>query len=772
MVGATKTPLRKSTTAVRVRRLAAAIAILFIFDAVSIGARSAMGPQRGVSEPITEVEAREVGSAATFRSFGKTGRFFRVAGVKMGASISVPMKAADAALVQPASIRLFFLNSRTQSWQVVSQSKYDARKEIITAPAPGPGYYTAIGASRFSEVFQAQRDLCIQPSRARASIPEICRRINCPADGFAEAAQTVLQGTKLPMSPEELAERMGGICEECFDKPAGPSDFPECQLPGVMDRQSFPDPSIIIVWPIFSCFDAANGCTPGPFKVGQVDYDFEDEFDLIPAASTTPAYPGVDVRATVRYPAAASGVNQPVAGTGRYPLIIFLHGNHVTCPCSCSHTCPKANRIPNHLGYNYLLEVLASRGFIAASIDGFDVTCAGSAAMSDYEARGRLVLRHLTKWKGWDAAATDPWSGLFYNRVNMNMIGLSGHSRGGEGVVAAEVINRTEALGFQIKAVNAIAPTDQDPYIRYVPQVPYFLLLAASDGDVSNLQGLRTYDRTSPAATPPQSVKEMLWVHGANHNFSNTVWTPAFGFACASDDGSGGGRISDSLQRLVACQSIVPFFRLFLRNETGFRKLFLGDVTVEGLDGVRMFWTYQDPVRREVDNFDSGGTGTNSLGGPVTTSGGFSSFSKIAVATSPLNFHFTGGLLLGWSATQTYTTELPLPQRNVTGFGALALRVSQVIDALNPVNTPRTFRVSLKTTSGTISNVSFDVAGLQSVPYPYPDNGGKTVLGTIRIPLSSFRNGNVALPLNDIQSVILEFRGTGKIAVDDIQFTK
>ena len=84
MVGATKTPLRKSTTAVRVRRLAAAIAILFIFDAVSIGARSAMGPQRGVSEPITEVEAREVGSAATFRSFGKTGRFFRVAGVKMG----------------------------------------------------------------------------------------------------------------------------------------------------------------------------------------------------------------------------------------------------------------------------------------------------------------------------------------------------------------------------------------------------------------------------------------------------------------------------------------------------------------------------------------------------------------------------------------------------------------------------------------------------------------------------------------------------------------
>jgi len=93
----------------------------------------------------------------------------------------------------------------------------------------------------------------------------------------------------------------------------------------------------------------------------------------------------------------------------------------------------------------------------------------------------------------------------------MSRIGLSGHSRGGEGVVAAEFIKRAESLGFQIRAVNAIAPTDQDPLIHYVPQVPYFLLIAASDGDVSNLQGLRTYDRTSLAAAAVQSEKSMLW---------------------------------------------------------------------------------------------------------------------------------------------------------------------------------------------------------------------------------------------------------------------
>lgn len=529
-----------------------------------------------------------------------------------------------------------------------------------------------------------------------------------------------------------------------------------------------------------------NGCTPGPYAVGQVEYNFEDEFDLVPTGGGPAAYPNVDVRATVRYPASAAGVGQPVAGLPvvvRFPLVVVLHGNHATCsnPCSGSHTCAVADRVPNHRGYDYLLEILASWGFIAVSIDGFDVTAAFSPLMSDYEGRGRLVLRHLAKWQAWNASPTDPWGGLFHKRVDMDRIGLSGHSRGGEGVVAAEFINRAEGLGFQIKAVNAIAPTDQDPLIHYVPQVPYFLLMAASDGDVSNLQGLRTYDRTSLAGAPAQSEKAMLWVYGANHNFFNTAWTPGFGTACALDDGTGEGRLSASTQRHVGCQSIVPFFRLHLQDRRRFRKLLRGEVVVEGLDGVRMYWSYQDPTRREVDNFDSGDDRTtNSLGGPVTTSGGFTTFDEFEFKSSgpdlfnPSFRHFTHGLVLGWNSTQTYETTLPAGQRDVSGYRALALRVGQILDGgvLNRLDTPRTFRVALRTGSGVVANVGFDVTGLQSVPFPYEYNGGKTVLGTIRIPLRSFRTAGAALPLDDIQAVMLEFRDSGLVAVDDIQFTK
>jgi len=527
-----------------------------------------------------------------------------------------------------------------------------------------------------------------------------------------------------------------------------------------------------------------NACVTGPYKVGRVDYDFEDEFDLVPSGGGMPAYPDVDVRATVRYPAKTAGVQQPVVGPKwwrRYPLIVFLHGNHATCPCSCSHACAAASRIPNHLGYDYLLDVLASWGFVAVSIDGFDVTCAGSFLMSDYEARGRLVLRHLERWQDWSANGTDPWGGLFHQRLN-GKVGLSGHSRGGEGVVAAEHINRVEGLGFDIRAVNAIAPTDQDPGIHYVPQRPYYLLLAASDGDVSNLQGLRTYDRTSLAGAAAQSEKSMVWVYGANHNFFNTVWTPGFGAACASDDGSGLGRISDALQRAVACQTIVPFLLHHLHGAGEIEWLPRDGRGPEGLEGVEMYGTYQHPTRLDVDSFDDGADNpnTNPLGGAVSTSGGFTTFDEFefksgGADTFNASFrHFTHGLVLGWNSTQSYRTELPTAQRDVSAFEALVLRAGQILDGevLNALDTPRTLRLTLETGGGTLANVDFDVVGLQSIPYPYEYNGGKTVFGMVRIPLVSFRDGNQPLTLTDIRAVRIEFRGSGLVAIDDIQFSR
>lgn len=590
-------------------------------------------------------------------------------------------------------------------------------------------------------------------------------------------------GTDLPLNPDTNAE-VG------FEVPQGAATGPHEIT--VVDQIGLIE--IITVLPLFRDrvdrelitvadpdVTTFNACVTGQHNIGRVSYDFEDDFDLVPSGGGPAAYPDVDVRAVVRYPAKANGDMADLPDDGVYPLAVFLHGNHATCPCSCSHACAAGDRIPNHLGYNYLLDVLASWGIVSVSIDGFDVTCAGSASMSDYEGRGRLVLRHLGLWDDWNNNGTDPWGGMFQGRIDMSRIGLSGHSRGGEGVVAAEFINRVESLGFSISAVNAIAPTDQDPLVNYVPEVPYFLLMAASDGDVSNLQGIRTYDRTSLASSPMQSEKSMLWVHGANHNFFNTVWTPGTGFMCSSDDGVGGGRLAPQLQQLVACQSVVPFLRRHLNNETDFDPVFRGEAAIVGMNGVRAYWSHQDIERLEVDNFDdAGGPNTNSLGGSATVSGSMSVFDEFSFRSSgagTFNGSFRGdtdGLVLGWNATRVYETQLPVGMRDVSSFDAVALRVSQILDggAQNPADAGKTLRVSLRSAGGDTANVHVDVVGTQSVPYPYEDNGGKTVLSTIRVPLSSFRHDNLPFPLDDVEALSIELIGQGLIAVDDIQFTQ
>jgi hypothetical protein len=226
----------------------------------------------------------------------------------------------------------------------------------------------------------------------------------------------------------------------------------------------------------------------------------------------------------------------------------------------------------------------------------------------------------------------------------------------------------------------------------------------------------------------------------------------------------------------------VPFFELYLQDKMFHKRLFQGEQGVEGLEGVTMYWTFQHPERREVDNFDSGDDPkTNSLGGTVISSGGFMTvdeyeFKQYAKDQFNDSFrHFTHGLVLKWNGPQKYETSLPPALRDISQYQYLVLRGSQILDTTsNPPNTLRTFRVTLRTASGTQSSQEFP---MKSFPYPYQyKNEGnidaKTVLSTLRIPLSTFRNGSSSLPLLDVEAVIFDFSTTGLIAIDDIQFSK
>ncbi len=214
-------------------------------------------------------------------------------------------------------------------------------------------------------------------------------------------------------------------------------------------------------------------------------------------------------------------------GEGAFPLILIAHGNH-----------PMEDSSEN--GYDYLAELLASRGFIVASIDEnfLNLSLAADFGMfapleDENDARAWLILEHLRQWRDWSVTPGNP----FYGRVNLDGIGLMGHSRGGEAVAIAAAFNRLPChpenaalrfdYGFNIRAIAALAPVDGQflPGERPLPlsDVNYFVLHGAHDMDVVSFGGLRQYNRLQFVDGKPW-FKASLYIYGANHGQFNRAW--------------------------------------------------------------------------------------------------------------------------------------------------------------------------------------------------------------------------------------------------------
>jgi len=213
----------------------------------------------------------------------------------------------------------------------------------------------------------------------------------------------------------------------------------------------------------------------------------------------------------------------PSDGEGPSPLTLIVHGNHNMGDFSDT-------------GYAWLGELLASRGIIAVSVDEnfLNSSMIGGSLRRENDLRAWMLLEHLALWRDWNQTPGHRFEG----RVDLERIGLVGHSRGGEAVTIASLFNglsrypddATVAFdyGFGIRAVAAIAPVDG----QYRPadqraalrDVDFFTIHGGHDGDVSSFQGDRIFNRV--AFTDPESghFKATAYVYRANHGQFNTTW--------------------------------------------------------------------------------------------------------------------------------------------------------------------------------------------------------------------------------------------------------
>lgn len=211
-------------------------------------------------------------------------------------------------------------------------------------------------------------------------------------------------------------------------------------------------------------------------------------------------------------------------GKGPFPLVLIVHGNHVMEDYSDD-------------GYGYLADLMASKGYIVASVDENFLNSSWAdlfgGLKKESDARAWILLEHLRLWHSWNREEAH----LFYGKIDTQRIGLIGHSRGGEAVGHAAVFNRLPAYpddgsirfdyGFHIQSVLAIAPVDgqyQPANIRSsMENVDYFVLHGAQDADVTSFEGLRQYERLS-FTDSGYHFKAGLYIAGANHGQFNQSW--------------------------------------------------------------------------------------------------------------------------------------------------------------------------------------------------------------------------------------------------------
>lgn len=473
-------------------------------------------------------------------------------------------------------------------------------------------------------------------------------------------------------------------------------------------------------------------------------------------------------------------------GDGPFPLVLIVHGNHDMAEFSDP-------------GYEYLGQLLASRGFILASIDENFLNGWIVGPEKEQAVRGWMMLEHLKIWREWNET---PGS-IFYHKVDVNNVALMGHSRGGEAVATAALFNTLSYdpedanirfdYHYPIKALVAIAPAEGQykpaGENRVIKDINYFTFQGANDSDVSSFMGSRQWDRVQYSGDG-NYFKAELYIYGANHGQFNSSWG-------RYDTGRQLGwflntkpLLNPDDQRQIAKTYISAFLEATLHGRQEYVPMFRDYRTArDWLPKTYYMSRYQDPSYKVIANFseDPDLTTTTLPGGRI----GASNLSIWKEARIPTRQGDRGynGVFLGWNRAANapipiYSLKLP------DGFQAppvLTLSIAVTTDKAplpgkkddedkvkNDQNkdqkTSETtdFGVELETNDGTAVELPLSQFGILLPPFKVHftkfqfmddfayEKASEPVFQTFEVPLAAFARVNPA----KLQTIRLKFDRT------------
>ncbi|MFW2512174.1 S-layer homology domain-containing protein [Demequina sp. SO4-13] len=290
----------------------------------------------------------------------------------------------------------------------------------------------------------------------------------------------------------------------------------------------------LVTDPVAAALDAGSIPDPldrGPYapstiqetKLGLVDLQEPNSSGDAPTEGTSQEAVSLEIRGALYAPADR---------TEPSPVLLLVHGNHGSCDQGqdrSTATCEVYKR--NEAGYAYLGENLASWGYTVFSVtqDQLMMRQDGSSGKGMHQRRMLIAatLDALSAANEPGGLADDEHTTIgdaVAGKLDMTRIGLMGHSRGGDAVSSFIDYNRirTDGPRYPIRGVISLAPVD---YERKAPYgVPYMTILPFCDGDVSNLQGARMFERSQYINGDNPFPSIQVSHQGAIHNWYNTVW--------------------------------------------------------------------------------------------------------------------------------------------------------------------------------------------------------------------------------------------------------
>ena len=490
-------------------------------------------------------------------------------------------------------------------------------------------------------------------------------------------------------------------------------------------------------------------------------------------------YADGDVKGCVCYPtdlAETTVLTERPGRAGRAPIVFLAHGNHAThCDPSdpgqewapgCGGTPPAGwVEILNHRGYDYFQKALAKMGIISVSVD-CSATNGLAGGPSNIENRADLIIASIAHFRGLDA---DPTS-ILHERIDFRLVGLVGHSRGGEAVVLVpEVMDMPHV---DIKAVIALAPTCFGASSGQPEGYSFMTILPAGDGDVWSNDGARLYDQARPGP-----IKCQLYVHRANHNYFNQHWH--------RDDAHGPRAMSRRDHETVLEVYGSAFFCHVLLRDAGAVRLLSGHAVPTGVPAgdVHLSFEWRDALT--VDHHEDGnGIALNSLNLPTTQSMGLTAdeyaFRQGAGSFNSSFFGNTIGMVAECQGRNGQFRSRLGASTDLSG-GEVWIRAAEVYQLPSLPSGATGFELGLEDGNGLVAWVDSNVVG--GLPRPYhrgPDDvvtpsimrdATKTMLKTLRFPAYSFAAHSNGVRIGDVMAILLRCnRGDARpLAFDDLQ---